>query len=204
MYPFLMTDLAIPFDPATDEATIAASVAQRIAALRKGFGLSFEALAQKAGVAKGTLVLIEQSRANPSISTLCRLAAALQVSVADLVAPQKSGAVTLITEARRLWSGPMGGHATLLAGTPGPDMLEIWDWCLMPAERFDAETHGRGTRELLHVREGTLTLVVDGAGTSIATGSSALALTNRPHSYLNTGQTPCRFAMTVHEPPAGT
>lgn len=197
-----MTDSAPQLAPQTEEAAIAASVAQRIATLRKGFGLSFEALAQKAGVAKGTLVLIEQSRANPSISTLCRLAAALQVSVADLVAPQQASAVTL-TEPRPLWHGSAGGHATLLAGTPGPDMLEVWDWCLMPGEVYEAAIHGRGTRELLHVREGMLTLNVEGASTLIPGGASAVALTDRAHGYANHGRSPCRFTMTVHEPPAG-
>lgn len=198
-----MTDSAPQIEPQSEEAAIAASVAHRIGTLRKGYGLSFEALAQKAGVAKGTLVLIEQSRANPSISTLCRLAAALQVSVADLVSSQTISPVTVVTEARRLWSGPEGGHAILLAGTPGPDMLEIWDWSLMPGEVFEAAIHGRGTRELLHVRDGMLTLTVEGSNTLIAKGASAVALTDRAHAYANHGRAPCRFTMTVHEPPAG-
>lgn len=196
-----MTD-ALP-DLSSEEAAVATAVASRISALRKSFALSFEALAQRAGVAKGTLVQIEQGRANPSISTLCRLAAALQVSVADLVAPQAASPVTVVREARRLWSGPAGGSAVLLAGTPGPDMLEIWDWCLMPGESFQAAIHGRGTRELLHVREGLLTLTVESSTNLIPAGASAIALTDRPHAYANHGPVPCRFAMTVHEPPAG-
>lgn len=192
-----------PTAPDLAAEDVAAAMARRIAALRKGFGLSFEALAQKAGVAKGTLVLIEQSRANPSISTLCRLAAALEVSVADLVAPQTDTPVTVVPDGRRLWAGPKGGHATLLAGTPGPDMLEIWDWCLMPGERFLAAIHGRGTRELLHVRAGLLTLTVDGTASLIAHGASAIARTDRPHAYANHGPALCLFTMTVHEPPAG-
>jgi len=203
-----MTDSASkPTAPATEEAAIAAAVAQRIGSLRKGLGLSFDALAQKAGVSKGTLVQIEQQRANPSVSTLCRLAAALQVSVVDLVAPPHVGGKTVTVvpadQARRLWSGPNGGSAVLLAGTPGPDMLEIWNWMLMPGERFVAAVHGRGTRELLHVTMGMLKLEVDGTTSLIPAGSSAIALTDRPHAYANPGQGPLRFCMTVHEPPAG-
>ena len=76
-----MTEL-VP--PPLSEAALADIVAQRIGSLRRALGLSFDGLAQRAGVAKGTLVQIEGRRANPSISTLCRLAAALGVSVADL------------------------------------------------------------------------------------------------------------------------
>jgi transcriptional regulator with XRE-family HTH domain len=200
-----MTKTAPQFAVHDEETAIAAAVAMRIGTLRKGLGLSFEAFAQKAGVSKGTLVQIEQGRANPAISTLCRLAAALQVSVADLVASPAGSTrpVTIVTEARQLWTGPKGGHAVLLAGTPGPDMLEIWDWCLMPGERFEAAIHGRGTREILHVTEGMLGLDADGTTSLIPAGASAIALTDRPHAYANPGLLPCRFTMTVHEPAAG-
>lgn len=189
-----------------DEQALAAAVAQRISALRKTQNLSFDALARRAGVSKGTLVQIEQERANPSISTLCRLAATLGVSVADLVAtPENSAAAIRILgpgDARRLWTGPKGGSATLLAGTAGPDMLEIWLWHLMPGERFEGARHGSGTRELIHVTSGRLEIEVDGRSALVAAGGSAIALTDRPHAYANPGRSPTRFTMTVHEPPA--
>lgn len=190
------------------EAVIAAAVAVRIAALRKSHGLSFDNLAQRAGVSKGTLVQIEQGRANPSISTLCRLATALEVSVSDLVTPISSpeNLVTVIGQsgARCLWKGPQGGSATLLAGTPGPDMLEIWKWDLMPGERFDAVMHGPGTREIVHVTAGTLALDVGGQSSIVSCGSSAIAFTDRPHAYRNPGSTPLSFTMVVHEPPVSS
>ena len=181
-----------------------AAVARRITSLRKAQDFTFDALARRAGVAKGTLVQIEQERANPSISTLCRLAAALGVSVADLVSPA-SGAHSMVSlvgpsDARRLWTGRQGGSAVLLAGTPGPDMLEMWHWELKPGERFVASRHGRGTREIIHVTSGRLLLEVDGKGTIIAAGATAIALTDRPHAYSNPGKSSVRFFMTVDEP----
>lgn len=204
-----MTDsysISPAIDATEQEAALVATVAKRLFALRKARGLSFDALAQKAVVAKGTLVQIEQQRGNPSISTLCRLAAALEVSVADLVAPAEAAATALTilrpADARQLWTGPRGGSAVLLAGTPGPDMLEIWHWVLMPDESFDAAVHGHGTREIIHVTDGTLALLVDGETRLVTAGSSAIALTDRPHAYANAGKVPLRFTMTVHEPPS--
>lgn len=183
---------------------IAAAVAKRIAALRKAQSFTFDVLARRSGVSKGTLVQIEQERSNPSISTLCRLAAALGVSVADLVAPagEAQSAVRLVSanDARRLWTGPHGGCATLLAGTTGPDMLEMWQWELKPGERFEASRHGRGTRELIHVTAGRLFLEMDGHSTILPAGGTAVALTDRPHAYANPGKSTVRFFMTVHEP----
>lgn len=88
----------------------------------------------------------------------------------------------------------------LLAGTTGPDMLEVWQWDLRPGERYESSRHGRGTRELIHVTSGKLLLDVDGAYTLIASGATAIALTDQAHAYANPGTLPVRFFMTVHEP----
>jgi len=192
-------------DP-NSEAAMGAAVARRVSSLRKAQDLTFDALAMRAHVSKGTLVQIEQERGNPSISTLCRLAAALGVSMADLVAPasEAQSMVSLVgaSETRRLWTGPHGGSAVLLAGTTGPDMLEMWQWELKPGERFEASQHGRGTRELIHVISGRVFLEVEGKGTIVAAGATAIALTDRTHSYSNPGKSSVHFFMTVHEPPS--
>src|SRR3954464_15438323 len=110
------------------------------------------------------LVQIENGQANPSIATLCKVAAALGASVADLV--QVSGqhpAEGLPAGAPRLlWRGPKGGSATLLVGSAGPDMLELWSWELRPGERYEAPAHPQGTQELLHVTSGRLALAFGG------------------------------------------
>lgn len=189
---------------AISEDDLAVAVAQRISSLRQEQGLTFDALALRSGVSKGTLVQIEQERANPSISTLCRLANALGVSVADLVAPADDSpslvSVAGADQARQLWSGPNGGSAVLLAGTAGADMLEVWQWELKPGERYEAARHGRGTRELIHVTSGKLLIDVERQTTLIAAGATAIARTDRPHAYANPGKTAVRFFMTVHEP----
>lgn len=200
-----MTDLPDLAEAHPD--ALAQAIARRVAAGRRVLGLSMDALAQRAGVSKGTLVQIEQGRGNPAIATLCRLAAALEMSVADLVAAPEdaTGGVTVIgpDAQRRLWTGPQGGSAILLAGTTGPDMLELWHWVLMPGERFTSDGHGHGTRELLHVTEGTLSLEVAAARHVLTAGSSAIVRTDRLHAYANPGTAPLRFTMTVHEPPRG-
>lgn len=186
------------------ETIVAAALARRISALRGASNLTFDALAARAGVSKGALVQIEQGNSNPSISTLCRLAVALGVSVADLVAPpdEVNSAVWLVekNEARILWRGPNGGFAVLLAGTLGPDMLELWRWEMKPDEVWESSSHSRGTREIIHVTRGKLVLLVDDNKSIVAAGTSAIALTDRPHTYANQSNATVEFYMTVHEP----
>jgi quercetin dioxygenase-like cupin family protein len=83
-------------------------------------------------------------------------------------------------------------------------MLEIWKWVLMPGECFEASVHRRGTRELIHVTEGNLALEVEGHGSVVGPGCTAIALTDRPHAYRNPCDAPVRFTMVVHEPPASS
>ncbi|WP_246088651.1 helix-turn-helix domain-containing protein [Phreatobacter stygius] len=180
-----------------------AVIARRIAVLRKGRNLSFDELAARCGVSKGMLVQIEQGRANPSIATLCRVAAGLRVSVAELVAAGEAAdaPVRLIApgQARRLWHGPKGGSASLLVGSDGPDMLELWTWEIQPGERYEAQAHPADTQELIHVTDGTLALEVDGTIHLVEPGGSAFARTDRSHAYACAGPEPVRFTMAVAE-----
>ena len=179
-------------------------IARRVADLRKARNLSFDALAARSEISKGMLVAIEQGRANPSIGTLCKLAAALRVSLAELLAegPRPLDRVQIVSpdQANILWQGSKGGLATLLVGSAGPDMLELWEWTLFPGETFQSKRHPKGTVELLSVKEGTLALEVDGIDHLIPAHHRAVAKTDKPHSYRCHGGKRTRFSMVVHEP----
>jgi len=176
-------------------------LSERIRARRRDRRLSLDRLAALADVSKGALVQIENGDANPSIATLCKLAASLGASVADLV--QVSGdhpaEIVPATAPRRLWRGPKGGTATLLVGSAGPDMLELWAWELRPGERYEGAAHPAGTQELIHVVAGTLTLAFGEASYVITQGGSAVAHTDRRHAYACEGKRPTRFTMVVSE-----
>jgi transcriptional regulator with XRE-family HTH domain len=176
-------------------------VSTRIRDRRKDKRLSLDRLATLAGVSKGMLVQIENGQANPSIATLCKVAAALGVSVADLVqvSGQHPAEVLPAGAPRLLWRGPKGGSATLLVGSAGPDMLELWSWELRPGERYDAQAHPQGTEELIHVTSGRLALAFGAVSYVIESGGSAVAHTDRPHGYACDGKKPVQFTMVVAE-----
>jgi transcriptional regulator with XRE-family HTH domain len=176
-------------------------VSGRVRQRRSDRRLSLDQLAALAGVSKGMLVQIESGRANPSIATLCKVAAALGASVADLVqlSGQHPAEVLPAGAPRLLWRGPKGGSATLLVGSAGPDMLELWSWELRPGERYEAPAHPQGTEELLHVGRGRLALAFGEVSYVIERGGSAVAHTDRPHAYACDGRTPVQFTMVVAE-----
>ncbi len=147
------------------------------------------------------LVQIEKGTTNPSIGTLCRVASALGASVADLVdaAASRQQDVVLAAAPRVLWKGRHGGRATMLVGSSGPDMLELWEWELRPRERYDAIAHPTGTLELMHVTRGKLALIFGSTTYLVPSGAAATAFTDRPHSYACVGSRPVHFTMVVME-----
>ena len=197
-----MTDkVNILTDSGADVAQVSLAVANRIRNWRKEKKLSLDELSRRASVSKGMLVEIEKGAANPSIAILCKLAAALGVSVADIVNVASEPQVHIIEEAAIpvLWHGEKGGSARLLAGTAGPDMIELWRWEMQPGETFSSPGHPAGTFELLHVEAGILTLKVEESVTQVVAGASAVAQTEAAHSYGNDGESVLRFTMTVAE-----
>lgn len=197
-----MTDkVNIMTDSGADVAQVSLAVANRLRNWRKEKKLSLDELSRRASVSKGMLVEIEKGAANPSIAILCKLAAALGISVADIVNVSSDPLVHVIEEAAIpvLWQGALGGRARLLAGTAGPDMIELWQWEMQPGERFTSPGHPAGTCELLHVNEGVLTLTVEETVMKVNQGASAVAKTEAAHGYANEGDTVLRFTMTVAE-----
>ena len=189
--------------PARD-ADVIDTISRRIQGRRRERRLSLDQLSARSGVSKGMLVQIERGATNPSIGTLCKVAAALGASIADLVdaGGGSRSAVVPAAAPRVLWKGSKGGSATLLVGSTGPDMLELWTWELRPGERYDAVAHPAGTRELVHVTQGRLALIVDAETYVFAAGRSASASTDRPHAYACAGGRPVRFLMVVAERPS--
>lgn len=188
-------------DPGADIHSVSAAVSGRIKAFRKQKKLSLDELSRRAGVSKGMLVEIEKGAANPSIAILCKLAAAMGVSVADIVEVASKPPVHVIQEEDIpvLWVGEKGGSARLLAGTSGPDMVELWRWHMYPGEQFASPGHPVGTCELLHVEQGTLQLAVDKTTLMVPAGCSAIARTDFPHQYANDSHEELIFTMTVAE-----
>jgi quercetin dioxygenase-like cupin family protein len=148
------------------------------------------------------VVQIEGGRTNPSIGTLCRIADALGVSVARLLEATDPDDVRVsdLTTAPVLWRGGSGGLGRLLAGTPGPEFVELWDWVIGPGERHVAEEHAGGTYEMLHVQAGRVVVSVNGTDHPVDPGQTILFPADRAHAYRNDGDEPVHLMMVVVMP----
>lgn len=185
---------------------IAAALARNLRELRHSRHLSLDALAALAGVSRGMLLQIEGQRVNPSLATLVRIADALDVSVSVLVDLGAGASVRVVRaeDAAELWHGEHGGVGRLLVGSDHLDHLETWSWVFAPGEVHTAEAHPPGTREMIYVITGRLTLEVGGEQYVAETGDAVVFNADGDHGYRNAdADEPVRLLMVVATPPIG-
>ncbi|RUY20833.1 XRE family transcriptional regulator [Mesorhizobium sp. M7A.F.Ca.US.001.04.1.1] len=194
-----MTETTTPLET---EQELGQAIAIRIQNLRRDQNLTLDRLAKLTGLSKGTVVALEQGKANPSIGILCRLAAAFSLSVADLLNDAPSTAPDHPIErsiSRTLWTSAKGSRAQLHTSTSGRTMFELWSWVLMPGDVFAADAHSPDTRELLSVTKGSLKVTVGSHEIILSPGESAHLVTDQPHSYAAASDVPALFSMAVLE-----
>ena len=184
---------------------LASAIGRRVKVERQARRWTLDQLADVAGVSRRTVVNVEQGDANPSVAILLRLSGALGIGRPTLVEPPQARPVrvTRAGEGALLWSSEAGGRGVLVAGTQPPDVVELWDWTLAASDRHASEAHAAGTKELLQVQHGIVTVTVAGEQTTLNAGDALTFDGDLAHSYTNPGAGPARFLLAVFEPGVG-
>lgn len=180
-------------------------VATEVRRRRQQRNWTLDVAAARLGVSRRLLAQLEAGQGNPSLSTLLTIAEGFDVSLVELLAGGDKPSITIQLEnatAPALWSGPNGGAGRLLLGS---DPLELWQWTLEPGDERASEAHRTGSREILLVTAGTVTITVGSAEpASVKRGQSAMFRADEPHSYRNDTRATVGFVLAVHEPNVST
>ncbi|HEV7304747.1 XRE family transcriptional regulator [Ensifer sp.] len=179
-----------------DRSDVLTHVADNLKRIRLATGLSQAALAKASGISRRMIVAVEGGDANISLSSLDRLAAAMNVGFVDLVRnPSRQSRDNIDTVT---WRGEKAdSEARLLASTPATSEAQMWIWSLGPGERYDAEPDPQGWHEMLFITEGSLTLELSGARKRYPGGSFTVYSSAQTYSYINEGDTVVRFVRNV-------
>jgi quercetin dioxygenase-like cupin family protein/DNA-binding XRE family transcriptional regulator len=190
-----------------DESTaaLALAIGVRVRQERQSRRWTLDQLAEAAGVSRRMVVNVEQGAANPSVGTLLRISDALGVGLPALVERPGPTALKLTRhgDGAALWSSGSGGRGVLVAGTEPPDVVELWDWTLGPGDHHTTGAHSPGTKELLQVQQGTITVEVADQAATLDTGDAVAFPGDVTHSYANPGTRPARFSLAVFQPGVG-
>jgi XRE family transcriptional regulator, regulator of sulfur utilization len=169
---------------------------QRVAAsvrrVRQAQKLTLEELAKRSGVSRAMLSQIESLKVNPTIAVVWRISAGLGVPFADLLGQDELAAVSVMRQrdAQYLYSQDRTFRTRpLVARVPGHpvELYEIW---LAPRAAHAAEAHLEGSRELLTVLRGRISLDASGEQLDLAEGDAVLFAADGPHRYANPSARP--------------
>ena len=85
----------------------------------------------------------------------------------------------------------------------GSELASLWQWTLMPGDTHESDAHSPGTKEILHVIRGTVTLGMSVDSIDLSAGETFAFAGDQPHSYANTGTETATFILTVSESDVG-
>ena len=174
---------------------LARHLATNLRRLREARGLSQQRMAAVAGVPRPTWASLETGTANPTLAVLARAAAALNVSIEELVgAPRNEFEIIRaadIRERRR-----QGTRIRPLVPAPVPG-LEISRMAFEPGGRMVGVPHTEGTREYLTCESGRVELVAGGDHYRLGPGDMLVFRGDQRHSYLNPDNTRPAVAVSV-------
>lgn len=167
-------------------------VGERLRAARRERGLSVGALADAAGVGKGSLSEIENGIRNPTLSTLYSVAGALGVPLASLIADQAGARVT-----------SPGVEARLLDVThDGRQTVEVYQLRIESGVHHRSVAHGTGVVEHMLVTAGRALVGRLGEETEVGVGSAAQWVSDVPHAYTALGNSPLESVLVIRSPVA--
>jgi len=153
--------------------------------LRETRGLTQAQLAKLAEIPRPTWANLESGAANPTLSVLVRVAAALQVSVEELISPPR--ALGRLYRADELATKKRGDVTIRKLLPDALQSMELDRMELAPGSRLGGIPHRAGTREYLTCETGEVEIALSGEKWRLRPGDVFVFRGDQRHSYANPG-----------------
>lgn len=182
-------------------------IAERVAELRAGRGLSLDALATESGVSRSMISLIERSETSPTAVVLDKLARALGVALASLFDPAEADVAEPV--ARRddqpCWRDPESGYRRRNVSPPGfPRAARIVDVHFPAGARVAFDNGGRDDAvQQVWVLQGAIDVQVGEVSHALREGDCLAMRLDAPTVFHNPRRTAARYAVVIATDPVG-
>ncbi len=176
---------------ADDGPQVAAKLGKTINRLRRAYNYSLGDLSEQSGVAKSIISQIEKNETNPTLSTIYKLARALNAPIEEILRGEDTPALI-----EKL--GPAG--TPLLMSEDGRCKLciagwiktvELVQWYYFEAEPggvLESDPHPAGSVENLTLLSGSVSITVGEEEFQLSAGETARYAGDRPHRIANQGK----------------
>ena len=172
---------------------LAASVARNIRRLRLARELSLEQLADETGIPLASLEEIEAGYGDPTLEAAWKIASALEVPFAALIAEQapRGAVVVKKSKAKVIVSRDLGLTTRALLPFEEGRGVEFYELHLAPHHKESSEAHAPGTVEFLFVAKGALEVTVGREPPHVADEGDTICFpADLPHGYRNLAAEP--------------
>ncbi|MDH6590500.1 transcriptional regulator with XRE-family HTH domain [Variovorax sp. TBS-050B] len=185
-------------------------IARRLRELRSARGYSLETLAERSGVSRSNISLIERAQSSPTAAVLDKLAIGLSVALAAFFEDTADGSdgtppSPLIRLADQpLWQDPASGYVRRRLSPPAPSPLQLVEVLFPPGQRIalDSAVHDAEIHQQIWVIEGQMALTVGDTPWLLATGDCLCMQLNQPIVFHNPGPATARYLVALTNPAA--
>lgn len=187
-----------------DAEHVNARLAARVRTLRAGRGLTLDGLAERAGVSRSMISLVERGESSPTAAVLDRLAAGLGVTLASLFAEaERADAPPLVRRAdQATWRDPETGYVRRNLSPPGvPSPIELVEVELPAGARVAYDlartTSLVGVSQQVWLLAGELELTVGGTTHRLSVGDCLAMRLDGPTAFRNPADAPARYLVAL-------
>ena len=156
--------------------------------------MTLDGLAERTGVSRSMISLIERGESSPTAAILDKLAAGLGVTLASLFAGQD----------QPLWRDPESGYTRRNLSAPGfPSPIELVEVLLPPGARVAYDTGHRAAtvHQQIWIVEGAVALTLGEETYRLGTGDCLSMRLDRPILFRNLSDAPARYVVALATDP---
>ena len=186
-----------------------ARLAVRLRGLRAERGLTLDGLAERSGVSRSMISLVERGESSPTAAVLHRLATGLGTTLGSLFAEEgRSEASPVARRAdQSAWRDPETGYVRRNLSPPGfPSPIELVEVILPPGAlvAYDGVPPSIGIGQQVWVLEGEIELTLGAETHRLAVGDCLAMRVDRPTAFRNPNDRPARYVVALNTDRART
>lgn len=182
---------------------ITTRIARRVRELRDARGFSLDALAERSGVSRSNISLIERGQSSPTAAVLDKLAAGLGVTLASLFEDAADPAAEPSPVARvaeqPVWTDPASGYIRRNVSPAVRSPIQLVD-VIFPAGRrvaYDSGPREADVHQQVWMIDGAMDVTVGDTTWRLETGDCLAMRLDRPIVYRNPTRKPARYLVAL-------
>jgi transcriptional regulator with XRE-family HTH domain len=175
-------------------------IATRVRQLRAERAMSLETLAERSGVSRSMISLIERAETSPTAVVLEKLAAAFNIALAALFElPARQAEPVARRSDQVSWRDPGSGYVRRNVSPGYPTPIRITEIEFPPGAHVAYENENRQTplHHQIWVLNGKIAVTVGDREYELSAGDCLAFVLDRPTAYRNRTPKPARYAVVV-------